>query len=429
MRLVELGKGELQLVKKEVDHCIDEVNLLCFLLRDELANTGVIVTGVDVYSGENAHRQSGCKDCGKFIFSSEIFDSVEEFNKKFWESFLTEQKSEDLLKNLANDVTEDNVFQEVASKIIGYLSQLQFVTLQKAVLPVTKKDATDNIKQSLLLLNCYQMDIAYSNDKRIWLEGNYGTGKTVVALKKLELLFKALKDKEVIYYINFARKSLPDLMIKQKFEKDNNVKAIRAEYSLSNTIKLQILPKEREQGTKNINLIVDEYSSQDLSSREVESLIPILNEEEEFINARVLIAVQPIKINRVDNFCERGITRRFSQLKHEPDKLITATGIKIRILEKLMRRTVQINKLEEFTREYLNNQSNRCVRLQQSYKNRSSLEEVTDLDLDKKKLNEPSFNSSFQHTSLESNFSLSVMPEDFFQSCYHHSTISTGKVN
>ena len=101
-------------------------------------------------------------------------------------------------------------------------------------------------------------------------------------------------------------------MIKQKFEKDNNVKAIRAEYSLSNTIKLQILPKEREQGTKNINLIVDEYSSQDLSSREVESLIPILNEEEEFINATVLIAVQPIKINSVDNFCERGKTRQFS---------------------------------------------------------------------------------------------------------------------
>ena len=94
-----------------------------------------------------------------------------------------------------------------------------------------------------------------------------------------------------------------------------------------------------------------------------------------------------------------------------------------------MRTTVQVNKLEEFTREYLNNQSNRCVRLQQSYKSRSSLEEVTDLDLDKKKLNETSFNSSFQHTSLESNFSLSVMPEDFFQSCYHHSTISTGKVN
>ena len=36
IRLVELGEGELQLVKKEVDHCIDEVNLLCFLLRDEL---------------------------------------------------------------------------------------------------------------------------------------------------------------------------------------------------------------------------------------------------------------------------------------------------------------------------------------------------------------------------------------------------------
>ena len=122
----------------------------------------------------------------------EIFDSVEEFNKTFGESFLSEQISQDLPKNLAKYVTEDNVFQAVASKIIGYLSQLQFATLQKDVLPITKQDATDNIKQALLLLNCYQMDIAYSDDKRIWLEGNYGTGKTVVA-KKTWVTFQSFK--------------------------------------------------------------------------------------------------------------------------------------------------------------------------------------------------------------------------------------------
>ena len=67
-------------------------------------------------------------------------------------------------------------------------------------------------------------------------------------------------------------------------------------YRLSNTIKYQILPKERELGTINIHLVVDDYNSQYLSTKEVESLILILNEEKELINSIVLIAVQPIKI-------------------------------------------------------------------------------------------------------------------------------------
>ena len=409
IRLVELQKDDLQFVKKEIDHCIDEVNLLCFLLRDELADTGVIVTGLVVYSGENAHSQSVCKDCDNIICSSEIFNSVETF-KRFLESFLSDKKNEDLVKCTARYVKKDNeanVFQAVASKILGYLSHLQFATLQEPVLPITEQDATDNIKQAELLLNRYQMEIAYSDDKRVWLEGNYGTGKTVVLLKKLELLLKALKDKEVIYHVNFARKSSLDFLIKQRFEKHENVMSIKGEYSLSNIIKHQILPKEREKDTKSIHLVVDEYSSQDLSTKEVESLIPILNDEEELINSTVLIAVQPIKINRVDKFFEKGIKRQFSETKHEVNKLLTATGTKVKTLKNIMRTTVQINILAKITIKYLDNQSNRCVRQHQHYGIKS------DLELDEKKLKEKNFNTSFQSTNLESNFSLSVTSEDF----------------
>ena len=136
----------------------------------------------------------------------------------------------------------------IASKILGYLSHLQYETLEEPVLPVTEQNATDNIKQAELLLNRYQMEIACSDDKRIWLEGNYSTGKTVVALKKLELLVKTLKDKEAIYYVNFAKKSLLDLLIKQRFEKYENVRAIKGGHSLSDIIKHQILPKR--EGTR-----------------------------------------------------------------------------------------------------------------------------------------------------------------------------------
>ena len=412
IRLVELQKGKSKLLMKEVDHCIDEVNFLCFLLRDELENTGVVVTGFVAYSGKNAHSQSFCKDCDNIILPFEIFNSVETFNS-FCERFFSEKKNENFAKGVARNVKEDkaNVFQAIASKILGYLSHLQFATLDEPVLPVAEQDATDNIKQAELLLNCYQMEIAYSDDKRIWLEGNYGTGKTVVALKKLELLIKALegKDKEIIYFVNFASKSPLDLKIKQRFEKYTNVRAIRGKYSLSMTIKHQILQKEKKIGTKNIHLIMDEYNSQDLSTKEVENLIPILNNEEVLKNSTVLIAVQPIKITRVDTFCENGIKRKFTETKHELHKLETATGIKVKTLKNVMRTTVQINKLAEITRGYLNNQSNRCVRRQQ-YDVPSSYKEVTDLDLVPKNSEEANYDL-FQSTSLESNFPLSVMSD------------------
>ena len=399
IRLVELRKSDSKLLKKEIDYCIDEVNLLCFLLKDELENTGVVVTGFLAYSGENAHSQSFCKDCDNIIFPFEIFNSVETF-QNFYGRFFNQKKIEDFARSLSRNVKEDeaDVFQAVASKILGYLSHLQFVMLQKPILPITEQDPADNIKQAELLLNRYQMEIAYSDEKRIWLEGNYGTGKTVVALKKLELLLKAVQD-EIVYYVNFGKKSLLHLMVKQRFEKNENFRAIGGEYSLSNTIKHQILQKEREIGTKNIHLIMDEYNSQDLSTKEVENLIPIFNNEEELKNSTVLIAVQPIKITRVDKFCENGIKRKFSETKHELHKLITATGIKVETLKNVMRTTVQINKLAEITRDYLDNKSPRCVRLQQYYDVRSRYEVVSDLDLDPKEAN---FDSS-QSTSLESN--------------------------
>ena len=88
---------------KKVDHCIDEVNILCFLLRDELADTGVIVTGFVAYSGENAHSQSGCDYCDNMIFSFEIFNSVETF-KSLWKSFFCKEKNKGLIMGVARNI-------------------------------------------------------------------------------------------------------------------------------------------------------------------------------------------------------------------------------------------------------------------------------------------------------------------------------------
>ena len=100
------------------------------------------------------------------------------------------------------------------------------------------------------------------------LTGNYETGKTVVVLKKLELLYESLKEEEVIYYVNFAGKSQLHHVIMDKNKTKEKVKVIKGDTSLSNIVNFKILPDEEKNNIRNIHLIVEEYDSQYLSEKE-----------------------------------------------------------------------------------------------------------------------------------------------------------------
>ena len=76
-------------LKGEVFHCMDEVILLSFLLTDELKGSGVIVTGLVVYSGKNAPSQTGCIECDNFVVSRKIFHSGHHFDN-FWKTFVSQ---------------------------------------------------------------------------------------------------------------------------------------------------------------------------------------------------------------------------------------------------------------------------------------------------------------------------------------------------
>ena len=361
IRMVDTQKsGEL---KNEAHLCIDEVNVVCLLLKDELKDSGVIVTGLVSCSGENTHSQS-CTHCGNFIVSRSIFNSVEEF-VAFWKSFkenILAQLGKYLKTRGKNDTT--TVFQAVGGKILGYLAHLQFLTLEEPVLPVIENNPSGNILQAELLLDRYQMEIAYSDEKRILLRGNYGTGKTVIALKKLELLCKCLKEKDVIYYINFARKSRLDCMIKQKFKTNEKVRVLRGGSSLSHLIKNKILPKEEKNDNKNIHVMVDEYNSQFLTSEESKELYQIFAEKEQFKNSTLFIALQPIKIDRINYFTVAGRRQKNLHEQHAfwpLKKIMTEYQLKY-----VMRTTAQINTLTEITQHYLSKQSNQYIQSHQS---------------------------------------------------------------
>ena len=339
-------------LKDEVYHCIDEVILLSFLLIDELKDSGVILTGLVVYSGKNSHIENGCTDCDNFIVSSKVFESSHNFDT-FWEKSVNVKNSKVFISNL--EATEQsnkvNCFEAVASKMIGHLAHLQLNITEKPDLLLPEKEPAGNIKQAELLLDKYQMEIAYSDEKRVLLMGNYGTGKTVVALKKLELLYEDLKENDVIYYVNFAAKSQLHLEIMEKNKAREKVKVIRGGTSLSKIVTSKILPEEEKNETKNINLIVDEYDSQYLSEKESETLYQIF-EKEQFKHSAVLIAAQPIKIDRIDYFTYLGRERPYSEEKHMLGKLEgIMRAFELRVVKRV---TVEINNLIRLTQSYLN---------------------------------------------------------------------------
>ena len=134
------------------------------------------------------------------------------------------------------------------------------------------------------------------------------------------------------------------------------MKVIKGGTSLSNIINSKILPEEKKNNTKNVHLIIDEYDSQHLSEEESEILYDTIQKEEQLKHSTVLIAVEPIEIDRTEYFTTSGRTKQYSQAKHMFHRLEQI--MKVFELRYVMRTTVEIKNLIKLTQSYLNNKKN-----------------------------------------------------------------------
>ena len=74
---------------EEVHICIEEVNLFGLLLRDELSESGVIVTRIVSCFEKMSHDP--CLDCANIIVSYNMFTSLDCFIK-FWDSYIDQNE-------------------------------------------------------------------------------------------------------------------------------------------------------------------------------------------------------------------------------------------------------------------------------------------------------------------------------------------------
>ena len=150
--------SEIQLIE-EMINCVFDISMLLLMFRDKLKDSGVLATGLVVYSGNNIHFESNCPNCQHFIVREEVFESAQSINN-FWKEYKE--------KNILNKITrlpedaKEKVFMAVTSKFLPYLASYQYQECKMHFLPTLNNDATGSIKETTLLLDRYQMEVAYS---------------------------------------------------------------------------------------------------------------------------------------------------------------------------------------------------------------------------------------------------------------------------
>ena len=164
-RVIFIIHFALENLNEKVVHCIEDVRLLSLLLKEELNESGVVVAGLVAYHGKINHDTVRCSHCKYLVVAPEIFESPEKFM-----GFCKEYKTEKDFNEIEIETTEDNkdqVFRAVSIKILGYMARYK-----TAILPTLQMDPIKNIEQAEMLLDRYQMEIVYSRENRIILQGD-----------------------------------------------------------------------------------------------------------------------------------------------------------------------------------------------------------------------------------------------------------------
>lgn len=343
-------------LKDEVDYSINDVNLLLLLLRDILKGSGLVVTGLVAYSGNNIHLKNKCHNCHHLIVSKDVFASNENFDK-FWRSYSGEKVFGKLKEGLTAATNKKQVSMAILKKFLAYITQYQFRVCKEPVLPMNKRDAAEAIIEAELLSERYQLDIAYSVGKFTILKGDFGTGKTFICVKMIEFLASKLEKREMLYFVSFHFKSELDCTVRKLVERLHpNIKVLKGNSDLSNIIEFQILQKEERKGTTKIDLIVDEFNAETLVKGEARRLRELLKRKKQFKNSTILIAVHPMQMERVDfhhvygeesGYLEKG--NMFGELEDI---------MEVKHLSHAMRTTVENYSFIKVSQEYLDEKSN-----------------------------------------------------------------------
>ena len=331
-----------------MSHCVSDLLLLVNLYQDELNLSDAKIIGFVISNSETQNFELKCELCKKFVIPFESFQSASTFH--FWLEKFTRFFG---MHEFRLDQQDNKMFSLFCKKFISLMA-----CTECEYLPNFTRNVTSQMEQACLLLNPKQMEILYSSFNFVILKGNFGTGKTIILQKKLEELAQKLTKEQIIYYINYDRKSNALTEVK-KFIKhicpkiSNRINILGNKDGLQLSGIFQSISKEVGQGIKSVHVFIDEYNGEDLTRSEVD-LLKMNLQEEHFKDSIIFIAAQPIEKVRVYKFQDLLATGKSEgNLFHELENTFH-----IEELTYVMRTTMQVNTIMDCLQKYLGNKQN-----------------------------------------------------------------------
>ena len=333
------------------------------LYNRDLQVTGVTVIGVVIIEENAGKNKVECNFCDLLSPSYKVFESLT--SCRYW------LKSFEKFVDFENPEDGNTSLNDIAAEILCFMA----VQSWSKVLPNLTKKIPEQLKQTYLLLTPQQMKVLISDAKHVIIQGSYGSGKSILGLKKLELILENALKKEAhnerIIYINFDSKSklhyqmeknvkeyvrLPSRKIKltnnisEIFEFPNeliyvchNSAGENLSVMLQETLKLNNVNALK---TANFHVIVEEYDGEMLTHEEAEKLTKLGGAD--FQQSNIMILAQPIMKKRSYNVGKESYEREtcmFHELKN----------FKIVQLEEVLRCSNEIFRIIKCTQQFFHN--------------------------------------------------------------------------
>ena len=200
------------------------------------------------------------------------------------------------------------------------------------------------MKYASILLTPLQKGILCSDEKHLIIRGPYGSGKSIIVFKKMEMLLKELeenKKNEIVHFICYDSKSalLKEVENTQSLKIHGNEQGKK----LSELVKYILKYSSNEK----VNLFVDEYDGETLDKEEANTLNGIF--EEKFQDTLVYLVLQSM-------VKERKVNSKQKTLKSEKNMFHLLKTMETRDLDLAMRNPIQINNLIRVTQNFLRKQ-------------------------------------------------------------------------
>ena len=351
----------------DIDQCLENIIVMVkyflTLYDKEIQASGVTVIGLFI-RGNEKQEFIECKFCHLFSPSLKDFESGINF-----ENWWVPVENYEGWWNLANPGKQKRLFDDIAAEI------LCFMAVQEKGLPILTDDKSQQFKQTYFLYTPQQMNIHFSDAKHVVIQGSYGSGKSLLGLKKLELISKNSHGRnEKIIYVNFDSKSKLHLLM------EKNVK----EYVEISSRKIKLMDRIRDilespgsllyvchnsrgenlstilqetarlnrstpEAKTNYHLIVEEYDGETLTYNEA-TKIKNLVKGNDLMESHIILLAQPLTKNRSWNIGKESYERETCMFR------ALESTFKIVKLEEVLRCSNKISDVTKSTQNFVQSQ-------------------------------------------------------------------------